>query len=432
MNILFLHPNMPGQFKHLARAFGAEGGHRIYFVTKHTSAEIPGVTRVTYGTKQGEHKETHRYLRLTERAVYQGQAAWRACHQLKTKEGFEPDIVISHPGWGDTLFLRDLFPKARFLNFCEFYYRAHGADVDFDPEELPNEDTLARLRIKNITNQASLENMDWAIAPTVWQWSLHPAEYQPRISVIHDGVDVKQCQPNGQASITLPNGKKFKPGDEVMTYIARNFEPYRGFPTFMKAAEILLRERPNLHIIAVGADDVSYGKAAAPGTTYRSEWLKKVQLPADRIHWTGTIPYDQLIALFQVSAAHLYMTYPFVLSWSMLEAMACGAALVTSDTMPVREVVEDGKNALMADFYDPRDVANKLGQLLDSPDRNASLRAAARQTVVDRFDLEKLLPLHMELVRQLARGNVPPPVSEDIKKISPIAPYSHAMWRGSR
>lgn len=422
---------MPGQFKHLARAFGAEGGHRIYFVTKHQTAEIPGVTRITYGVKQGEHKDTHRYLRLTERAVYQGQAAWRACHALKTQQGFEPDIVISHPGWGDALFLRDLFPKAKFLNFCEFYYRAHGADVDFDRDEIPNEDTLARLRVKNITNLASLENMDWGLAPTVWQWSLHPAEYQPRISVIHDGVDTQQCQPNAQASITLPSGKTFKAGDEVMTYIARNFEPYRGFPTFMQAAEILLAERPNLHIIAVGADEVSYGKAAAAGTTYRGEWLKKVNLPADRIHWTGTVPYDQLLTLFQISAAHLYLTYPFVLSWSMLEAMACGAALVVSDTMPVREVV-DGSNALLADFYDPRDVANKLGQLLDSPDRNASLRAAARQTVVDRFDLQKLLPLHMELVRQIARGNVPPPVSEDIKKMSPIAPYSHAMWRGQK
>jgi len=430
MNILFLHPNMPGQFKHLARAFGAEGGHRIYFVTKHTSAEIPGVTRVTYGMKALEKKDTHRYLQLTERAVYQGQAAWRACHALKTKEKFEPEIIISHPGWGDALFLRDLFPKAKFLNFCEFYYRAHGADVDFDPSEPPNEDTLARLRIKNVTNLASLENMDWGLAPTVWQWSLHPPEYQSRISVIHDGVNCEVCQPNPSTTFTLPNGRVFKPGDEVMTYIARNFEPYRGFPTFMQAAEILLRERPNLHIIAVGADDVSYGKAAAQGTTYRGEWLKKVNLPADRMHWLGTVPYDQLIALFQVSAAHLYLTYPFVLSWSMLEAMATGVALVASRTAPVLEVIEDGKNGLLADFYDPRDVANKLGQLLDAPDRNAGMRAAARQTVIDRFDLQKLLPLHMQLVRDIAAGKVPPPVNEAMKQVSPIAPYAHAMWRG--
>lgn len=432
MNILFLHPNMPGQFKHLARAFGEEGGHRIYFVTKHSSAEIPGVTRVTYQMKPQDKREVHRYLQLTERAVYQGQAVWRTCHMLKTKENFLPDIVISHPGWGDALFLRDLFPAAKFLNFCEFYYRAHGADVDFDPAEPPNEDTMARLRMKNITNMVSLENMDWGLAPTVWQWSLHPAEHQSRISVIHDGVNCDVCKPNATTTVTLPNGRVLKPGDEVVTYIARNFEPYRGFPTFMQAAEILLRERPNLHIVAVGADDVSYGKAAAKGTTYRSEWLKKVQLPTERMHWLGTVPYEQLIALFQISAAHLYLTYPFVLSWSMLEAMATGVALVASRTQPVLEVIEDGKNGLLADFYDPRDVADKLGQLLDAPDRNAAMRVAARQTVLDRFDLAKLLPLHMQLVRDIAAGNVPPAVNETIRQVSPIAPYAHAMWRGQK
>ena len=429
MNLLFLHPNMPGQFKHLARAFGAEGGHRIFFVTKHRTAEIPGVTRVTYGMKQGEHASTHRYLKLTERAVYQGQAAWRACHQIKTAHGFEPDLIISHPGWGDALFLRDLFPRARFLNFCEFYYRAYGADVDFDPADPPTEDSLARLRVKNVTNLASLENMDWGLAPTVWQWSLHPPEFRDRISVMHDGIDTQVCRPDSCAVLTLPSGKQFRSGDKVMTYIARNFEPYRGFPTFCQAAEILLRERPDLHIVAVGADEVSYGKSLPKGTTYRQEWMKKVQLPEDRMHWVGTVPYDQLIRLFQVSAAHLYLTYPFVLSWSMLESMASGAALVASDTMPVREVVEHGKNALLADFYDPRDVAGKLGQLLDAPDRNAAMRAAARQTVLERFDLATLLPLHMQLVRELAQGQVPPPVQQEILTVSPITPYAHAMWR---
>lgn len=428
MNILFLHPNMPGQFKHLARAFGAEGGHRIYFVTKHKTAEIPGVTRVTYGVKQDAHAQTHRYLRLTERAVYQGQAAWRACHQLKTKENFSPDVIIAHPGWGDALFLRDLFPQARLLNFCEFYYRAHGADVGFDPGEPLNEDDLARLRLKNITNLNSLEQMDWGITPTVWQWSLHPKEFQPRISVLHDGVDLAQCRPNPQAEFAVHDTLRFKPGDEVMTYIARNFEPYRGFPTFMRAAELLLHERPNLHIIAVGADDVSYGKKAAEGTTYRQEWLAKTRLPRERIHFTGPLPYARLIELFQVSAAHLYLTYPFVLSWSMLEAMACGVALVASATKPVMEVVDDGRNGLLADFFSPEDVAKKIGQLLDAPDRNTAMRAAARETVSARFDLHTILPLQMQLVRDLAAGHVPPPVAKKIEAVSRIAPYAHAMW----
>lgn len=428
MQILFLHPNMPGQFKHLARALGAEGTHRIFFVTKHKTAEIPGVTRVTYESKQQPAEKTHRYLRQTEQAVYQGQAAWRACHALKTREGFMPDIVIAHPGWGDALFLKDLFPSARFLYFCEFYYRAHGADVGFDPAEPVNEDDLARMRMKNVTNQVNLETMDWGIAPTVWQWSLHPPAQHARISVLHDGVDTDRCIPDANASFHLPDGTLIRPGDEVVTYIARNFEPYRGFPTFMQAAQMLLNERPNLRIIAVGADQVSYGKSAGKDTTYRKEWMRKLNLPPERMIFMPPVPYETLLDLFRVSKAHLYLTYPFVLSWSMLEAMSCGVALVASRTKPVLEVVEDGKNALLADFFSPRDVADKLGRLLDAPDHNQALRTAARQTVLDRFALRDILPLQLQLVREVAQGLIPPPVQAAIQQQSPIAPYRAAKW----
>jgi len=419
---------MPGQYKHLARAFGAEGGHRIFFITKHKTAEIHGVTRVTYAMKKPEETpKPHRYLTQANHAVMQGQQVWRVCHALKTKENFEPDIVICHPGWGDALFVKEIFPTARVLSFFEFYYRATGADVGF--EEPIVDDDLARLRIKNVTNLLNLEQADWGVSPTVWQWSVHPQDFQPKISVLHDGIDVVQCTPDAAAAFATPSGKTFKPGDEVVTYIARNLEPYRGFPTFMKAAELLLKQRPNLHIICVGADSVSYGRKAAEGKTYREIWREKVSLPADRIHFIPQLPYDQLLKLFQVSAAHLYLTYPFVLSWSMLEAMACGVALVASNTKPVVEVVEHGVNGLLADFHSAEDVAAKVMQALDDPTRNASMRAAARQTVVERFDLTTLLPLQMQLVREVATGQIPPPVAEQLKAASPIAPYAHAMWK---
>ncbi|MFZ4541455.1 MAG: glycosyltransferase family 4 protein [Rickettsiales bacterium] len=427
MNILFLHPNMPGQYKHLARAFGAEGGHRIFFVTKHRTAEIPGVVRITYGMPKIEKvPDMHRYLRTTTFAILQGQYVWRVCKQLQEQENFTPDIIICHPGWGDALFLKDLFPKARILTFFEFYYHGTGADVGF--EEPIGPDDMARVRFKNTTNLMSLEQADWGVSPTVWQWSLHPKEFQPKISVLHDGVDIDVCRPDGTASITLPNGRVFKAGDEVMTYIARNFEPYRGFETFMKAAEILLRDRPNLHIIAVGADSVSYGKRAPDGKTYRQVMSEQVSLPVDRIHFVGTVPYDDLIKLFQVSAAHLYLTYPFVLSWSMLEAMASGVALVASNTKPVLEIVQHEVNGLLADFFSPEDVAAKISQLLDDPSRNAAMRLAARSTVVQRFAVKDLLPLHMQLVREIAAGQIPPPVANQIQAVSPIAPYASAMW----
>lgn len=418
---------MPGQYKHLARAFGAEGGHRIFFITKHRTAEITGVTRVTYAMKSPEAPLTpHRYLRTATHAVLQGQQVWRVCHRLREKEHFTPDIVIAHPGWGDSMFIREIFPSAKILSFFEFYYHATGADVGF--EEPVTDDDYARVRVKNITNLMSLEQADWGVSPTVWQHSLQPRDFQHKISVLHDGVDTDFCAPNAAATLTLPSGKTFKAGDEVMTYVARNFEPYRGFATFMKAAEILLRERQNLHIIAVGADAVSYGRKAAEGKTYRELMMAQVQLPAERMHFVGTLPYDQLIRLFQVSAAHLYLTYPFVLSWSMLEAMAAGVALVGSDTKPVVEVVEHGVNGLLADFHSPADVATKIGQLLDDPGKNAALRAAARATVVERFALSKLLLLHMQLVREVAAGQIPPPVAKEIAALNPPEAYAHVMW----
>lgn len=429
MNILFLHPNMPGQYKHLARVMGASGQHRIFFITKHQTAEIPGVTRVTYGMpKPPADVKPHRYLLPAEAAVRQGQQVWRVARVLKDQQGFVPDIIVCHPGWGDALFMKDLFPGARMLSFCEFYYRATGADVGFDPAEPVTDDDAPRVRVKNAVNNLNLEMMDWGIAPTVWQWSLHPSAYQPRISVLHDGIDVARCVPDASASITLPNGKTFRKGDEVVTYIARNFEPYRGFPTFMKAAEILLKARPNAHIIAVGADSVSYGKRAPDGTSYREMIGREVQLPAERIHFTGTLPYDDLLRVFQVSAAHLYLTYPFVLSWGMMEAMACGVAMVASNTKPVLEVVEDGRNGLLADFHSPEDVAAKLIRLLESADDNAAMRKAARDTIVQRFALEDVLPLHVRLVEDVAAGQFPPTVAQEILQKSPIAPYGNALW----
>lgn len=405
MNLLFLHPNMPGQYKHLARAFGAEGGHRIYFITKHKTAEIPGVTRVTYAMKMPEEPpKPHRYLTSATAAVLQGQQVWRVCHALKTREGFEPDVIICHPGWGDALFVKDLFPRAKLLSYFEFYYRAHGADVGF--EEKVTDDDLARVRLKNVTNLLNLEQADCGISPTAWQKSLHPAEFHPKIRVLHEGIDVAHCAPDDTASVTVPMGRTFRKGDPVITYVARNFEPYRGFHIFMQAAEIVLKARPEVHLLAVGADAVSYGRKAGGQETYREQWSKKVSLPADRIHFLPPLPYDELLNVFRISAAHLYLTYPFVLSWSMLEAMACGVALVASDTAPVREVIRDGVNGRLVDFHHPEAVAARLLETLDAADGNARLRAAARQTVEGRYNLSTLLPQQMQLVRDLAQGTL--------------------------
>lgn len=402
MKILFLHPNMPGQYKHLARHYGASGEHEVFFITKHKTAEIPGVKRITYGLPRGATPKIHRYLARTELAILQGQQVWRVCRKLRD-DGFIPDIVIAHPGWGDALFLKEIYPESPLLSFFEFYYRAHGADVGFDPAYPVNEDDLARIRTKNITNQISLEISDAGVSPTQWQWSLHPKEFQPKISVLHDGIDTDVCIPNPTAVFRTPIGKEFRHGDEVVTYIARNFEPYRGFPTFMQAAEIMLRERPNLHIIAIGADGVSYGQKAADSKTYRDIWSEKVTLDGARIHWCGMVPYDQLMAAFNVSGAHIYLTYPFVLSWSMMESMACGVPLVASDTAPVRELVQHEQNGLLVDFFSPEQLAKACFRLLDDKEMRDTLRRKGRETIVQNYALKDLLPRHLKLVEDTSR-----------------------------
>ena len=415
MKILFVHPNMPGQYRNLCRVAAEDKNNTVVFLTKPTKVEIPGVHKLEYTPARNASYMTHRYILGLEKAVLQGQEAWRACKKLEQEEGFKPDVIVGHPGWGDCLFLKDLWPDVPMLSYFEFYYHSQGVDVGFEDEV--SEDDKARVRMKNTTNLLNLEACDWGISPTHWQKSVHPKDFHHKISVLHDGVDTEACQPDANASITLPNGKTFKAGDEVVTYIARNFEPYRGLGTFMQAAEIILKNRPNCHIIAVGAEGVSYGKQLAKGQSYLGQWKEKVKLDESRIHFTGTVPYKDLIKIIQVGAAHIYLTYPFVLSWSTLEAMATGCLLIASDTQPLDEVIEDGKNGLLVDFFSPEQLAKRVDEALDNREKMQPIREAARRLIEERYALKKLLPLHMELISDVARGEPSPLTHEKIESL---------------
>lgn len=408
MRILFVHPNMPGQYKHVARELGKKGTHEILFLTKHKTAEIAGVKRLTYALPKRTPTQPHRYLLQAEAGVIQGQHVCRIALDLRAK-GFTPDIVIGHPGWGDMLFLKDVWPNSPMLSFCEFFYRAEGADVGFDPNEPFTDDDRARVRMKNHTHLQALAAADAFVAPTWWQWSVHPRAYRPNIQVLHEGIDTAFSQPNTQAVFTLPNGQSFTRANKVVTYIARNFEPYRGFPSFLKAAKLLLAERSDVEIIAVGADGVSYGKAPPKGSTYRELLCKELGLENEaRLHFVPTVPYDQLMALFQISSAHLYLTYPFVLSWSLMEAMACGAPIVGSRTKPLMEVLSHEQQGLHADFFSPADIVSQLCRYLDAPEFAQRMGNAARAHMVQHYALADILPKQLALIEAVAnRASLP-------------------------
>lgn len=428
MKILFIHPNMPGQYKHLARIMAQDPKNQVVFITKDKANcdPIPGITRVNYRVTRDAKPETHRYLINFERAIFQGQEVWRVCHKLK-KQGFTPDVICVHPGWGDGMFLRDIYPSAGILSFLEFYYNTRGADVGFIPSDYTpgmrseeyTPDDEARVRIKNACNLYNLEGCDWGITPTHWQLIQNPPLFHQKISVLHDGVDTRRVTPgDGNDSITI-NGVTLTAKDEVVTHIARNFEPYRGFPTVMRAIKEIQKRRPNCHVVCVGADGVSYGKTPPNGKTYRRMMLEETQPDMNRLHFLGYLPYDEMVKVMRISSAHIYLSVPFVLSWSMLESMAAGCLLIGSNTPPVMEVIEHGRNGLIVDFFSHLEIADSVDKIFSHTDRMQEIRTAARQTILDRYDLEKLLPMHLGLIEDVANRRLPPPTAAEIAAYNP-------------
>jgi glycosyltransferase involved in cell wall biosynthesis len=334
--------------------------------------------------------------------VLHGQAVLRACLSLKSA-GFTPDVIVGHPGWGETLFLKEKFPQAKLLNYCEFFYHGRGADVGFDPEDKIELDAICEARIRNAHLLLSLENADHGLSPTEWQRSVHPAAFHDRISVIFDGIDTDTVRPNPAAAFTLPDGRTLTAADELVTYVARGLEPYRGFRSFMRALPDLLRRRPAAQVLIVGGDETSYGLAAPAGLTWRETMLNEVQgLDLTRVHFLGKLPYARYLALLQVSSLHIYLTVPFVLSWSCLEALAAGCIVLGSDTPPVREVIEDGRNGYLVDFFATRDIAARAAEILRDRTHLNTIRQRARDTTLQRYALATCLPRQASLVTSLA------------------------------
>ena len=410
MNILFVHNSFPGQYVHLLAALAAQGGHRLVGLGQHApSSPLPaGVHYCRYGLQRGNAPDVHPLASETESKVIRAEAAAAAAHQLAA-EGFRPDLICAHPGWGEALFLPDVWPGVPLLCYQEFYYHPRGLDTDFDPElQLePNWTNCAKVRMKNAYLQLTLEASRWNISPTVFQRSTFPSHWQSRISTIHDGVDTRAAAPNPQAPpITLADGTVLRQGDPVVTFVNRRLEPYRGCHTFIRAIPELQRLCPQARLVVVGSTSgVSYG-SPCPAGEWKDHFLAEIEGRYDpsRVHFIGTIPHQQFLPLLQLSACHVYLTYPFVLSWSLLEAMACGCAVVGSATAPVQEVVRHGHNGLLVDFFSPGDLASAIAELLANRPRARALGEAARATVLSNYSLEGCLPRQLSLMQLVVSG----------------------------
>lgn len=405
MNILFVHQNFPGQFKHLAAAMAAVG-HQVVALCI-TGQPVNGVNSITYKPTRGTTPNIHPWSVDTETKIIRGEACADAADRLK-KQGFTPDVIVGHPGWGEMMFLRDIWPAAPQLHFLEFFYNPTDTDVGFDPEFAVTQwRTTARVRAKNGCGLINLIGMDAAYSPTQWQKSSYPAQFQPLINVIHDGIDTDALTPGHQVEARLAGTDiVLKPGMEIVTFVNRNLEPYRGYHSFMRSLPRLQALRPNAHVLIVGGDGVSYGAPAPEGKSWKEIFLAEMgdRIDRSRISFLGNVTYPAFVNLLRLSAAHVYLTYPFVLSWSMLEAMSCGALVIGSRTQPVEEVIDHGRNGLLVDFFDYDAIADTVAEGLAHPERYHGIRQAARQTIIDQYDLRRhCLPRQMQLIEGLAR-----------------------------
>lgn len=400
MKILFIHQNFPGQYRALAPALQL-GGHEVMSLSSRKESMLGSIRNVCYEIKRGNGQNVHPWLVSTETALIRGEAVAKVLRGLKG-QGWVPDVVVGHTGWGEMMFVRQVLPKARIIGFCEYWYLGAGSDVNFDPEFPSSADSGERCNSRNMHLATSLLDCDWGMAPTEWQASLFPSELRSRIKVIHDGIETDKLTPDDSAWISLKReGFVGRKGDEIVTFINRNLEPMRGYHQFMRALPEMMACRPKAHFVIVGGDKVSYGAPPAGGGGYKHIFLNEVadRLDLSRVHFVSQVPYPTLVSLLRISAAHVYLTYPFVLSWSMLEAMSLGALVIGSDTPPVREAITHGKNGLLVDFFSPGQLARTVCEALERPNDYLDLRHAARQTVVERYDFRTVcLPQHLALM----------------------------------
>lgn len=402
MRILFVHQNFPGQFVHLAPALAGRG-HEVWALTDEINKRPSPVRTARYGFKKPTiDQHTPRLARTFAEHAARGDVVARAAQELQDKHGLKPDVVFGHIGWGEHLFLKEIWPEARHILYAELFYKPRGLDTGFDPEH-QRDDLWQRIWItsRQAHLMMALQSVDQAVAPTRWQADSFPENLRRRISVIHDGIDTERLKPDANAVATLPSGLRLRAGDEILTFVNRNLEPYRGYHTFMRALPAVMAARPGAQVVIVGGDGVSYGAKPPKGGTWKQIYLDEVKdsLDLSRVHFVGNVPYPLFVELMKVTRVHAYLTYPFVLSWSMLEAMSAGALVVGSRTPPVEELIAEGINGRLVDFFDVAAWSQALIEALAEPARFMPLRHAARQTIVEGYDLQtRCLPQMLALV----------------------------------
>lgn len=409
MKILFVHQNFPGQYRELFSWLVAQGGHDIVFLTQRKGVgPVKGARVLNYAPHHKPSDDAYVLSKYWEENCGNGIAAALACQTLDA-DGFRPDIILGHVGWGELTFLKQVWADVPIIGYFEYYFLSQGGSVGFDPEFPASAHAPFLMHARNAVNFANIQTVDLGQSPTRWQHDTFPPGFHDKLYVQHDGIRTDNLKPNPNARVPLSRLQRdITREDEIFTYMARNMEPTRGFHTFMRALPKILDARPNARALIIGGSESSYGKASDAKGGYRAEMEKEVGhlIDWDRVHFLGKVPYAAYQSIIQVSRCHIYLTVPFVLSWSLLESMSMAATIVASDTAPVREVMTHGETGLLVDFFNPAALAEQVADVLARPGDFDHLGAAARAYVVDTYDFTtRCLPEHIARINTLVPSN---------------------------
>lgn len=407
MRYLFIHQSFSAQYRHILRYLHEQGGHELVFITTSVKGEMPGVRKVMYNVPPPPDAKIYPFLREFDHALYRADAVAAVARSLK-ELGYIPDIIIGHHGWGELLNIGDVYPNVPILGYFEFYYSVLGQDVNFDPEFPPNPELNILVRLKNTINLQALTQPGWGQTPTFFQRQTYPFWARRQISILQEGVDLDFCCPHREV-----HQKTFKiddiiiePHEKLVTYAARDLEPYRGFHSFMRALPDILQERSDVRVVIVGNNGVSYGNPPADGGTWREVMLRELdgKIDLSRVHFLGWLSHQKLISLFQRTNAHVYLTYPFVLSWSLREAIAVGCPLIVSDTAPLQEYLQNGETAHFVSFLNPRNIAEGILELLENTQYAGYLSYQARIFAEKNLAMNDYLYRYERLINDVIAG----------------------------
>jgi len=405
MKLLFVHQNMPGQYREILTWLAAQGRHELVFLTQRPNIQIKGVKTVTYRVHHQASKDSYGLSKDWEDAAGAGLGAAMALRSFEKSDGFKPDIVIGHTGWGELLFVKEIWPDVPVIGFFEYFYNTTGGLVGFDPDSPSNDQAGFFAKARNTVPYASIESVDLGHVPTYWQRDRFPASFHDRMYTCHDGIRTDRLLPDPKASIGL--GRLEHPltrADEVVTYVARNMERARGFHIMMRALPQILKDRPKARVLMIGGNETSYGPESKHSNGLRGEMEEELGDSVDwnRVHFLGKVPYDDLCRIIRISRCHIYLTMPFVLSWSLLEAMSMQATVVAADVAPVREAVTHGETGMLVDFFDVQALASQVVDVLENPGTYTHLGPNARAHVGETYDfLSRCLPEHIAQINAL-------------------------------